>query len=65
MGRKLGDVPPFLATELGPIQHNVAWAEAYLHAKCHLGPSIRLATTDMGRKLRGCAPLGWGSWVPI
>jgi len=19
-----------------PIQHNVAWAEAYLHAKCHL-----------------------------
>jgi len=24
-----------------------------------------LATIDMGQKLRGCAPLGEGSWVPI
>jgi len=27
-----------------PIQHNVAWAETYLHAKLHLDPSNRLAT---------------------
>ena len=36
----------------------MAWAEAYLHTKWHLNPSSRLATTDMGRKLGGCAPLG-------
>jgi len=27
-----------------PIKHNVARAEAYLHAKFHLDPSNRLAT---------------------
>jgi len=27
-----------------PIQHNVAWAEAYLRTKWHLDPSNRLAT---------------------
>jgi len=36
---------------------NAVWsggqADAYLHAKFHLDPSSRLATTDMGRKLRG------------
>ena len=30
--------------ELGPYQHNVARAEAYLHAKFHLDPSNCLAT---------------------
>jgi len=31
-----------------------------------LDPSNRLATTDMGRKLGGCAPFFWvGRWVPI
>jgi len=49
-----------------PIQHDVAWAEAYLPTKWHLDPSSHLATTDMGRKLGGgCAPLGRGSLVPI
>jgi len=28
--------------------------------KCHLSPSSRLATTDIGRKLGRCAPLGEG-----
>jgi len=31
MGRKLGAVP--LLRELDPVQHNVAWAEAYLRTK--------------------------------
>jgi len=48
-----------------PSNTKVAWAEAYLHTKWHLNPCGRLATTDMGRKLGGCAPLGRGSWVPI
>ena len=43
----------------------MAWAEAYLHAKCHLDLSSRLATIDMGRKLGGCAAFWEGSWVPI
>jgi len=47
MGKKVGAVPPFWG-ELGPhlIQcgYNVAWAEAYLHAKFHLDASNRLAT---------------------
>ena len=35
----------------------MAWAEAYLHdTKWHLGPSSRMATIDMGRKLGVCAP---------
>ena len=45
MGRKLGGCDPFLGTKSWvPIQHNVAWAEAYLHDKGYLDP----ATTDMG-----------------
>ena len=42
------------------IEHKIAWAEAYLHTKWHLSPSSCLATTDNGRKLGGCAPLGEG-----
>jgi len=47
-----------------PIEHKVAWAEAYLHTKCHLSPSSRLATTEIGRKLGECAPLGEGKLGP-
>ena len=47
-----------------PIEHKVAWSEAYLHTKCHLNPSSRLATTDISRKLGDCAPLGEGKLGP-
>jgi len=43
MGRTLADDVPFLG-ELGPYEHSVAWAEAYLRAKFHLHPCNRLAT---------------------
>ena len=50
---------PFLGRErCVPIQRKVAWAKTYLHTKWHLGPSNHLASTDMGRKLGGCTPLG-------
>ena len=52
-------MPSFLG-ELGPIEHKVAWAEAYLHIKWHLSPSSCLATTNIGRKMGDCAPLGEG-----
>jgi len=42
---------PFISGSWVPIEHKVAWAEAHLHTKCHLSPSSRLATTDIGRKL--------------
>jgi len=66
MGQKLGALSLFGEGSWVRIQHNVAWAEAYLPSKWHLDPSSRLATTDMGRKLGGAVPL-WGrrSWVPI
>jgi len=47
----------------GSIEHNVALAKVHLRTKCHLDPSRRLATIDMGRKL-GAVPLSGGSWVP-
>ena len=48
-----------------PIWHKVAWSEAYLHAKCHLDPSSRLATINIGRKIGGSVLfLGRGSGVP-
>ena len=71
IGRKLGEAVPLLGEwSLVPIEHNVAWAEAYFRTKWHLDPSNRVATTDMGRKL-GAVPLlgelglhitqcGWG-----
>jgi len=37
-----------------------AWAEVYLRSKWHLDPSSRLATIDMGKKLRGCCALFLG-----
>jgi len=42
----------------------VVWAEAYLRTKWHLDPGSHLVTTDMGRKLGGCAPLGEGQLDP-
>jgi len=47
------------------VVYNVTWAEAYLGTKWHLDPCIRLATTDMGRKLGACTLFRRGSWVPI
>ena len=66
MGQKLGGVgvPFFLGVAGSPVEHKVAWAEAYLHPKWHRSPSSRLAT-DIGRKLgRGCDPLGEGQLGP-
>jgi len=62
MGQKLAGGGCALCSGGGwvPIEHKVGWAEAYLHTKCHLSQSIRLATTDIGRKLGDCAPLGEG-----
>ena len=51
-------LPPFRGSWV-PIQNNVTWAETYLYTKWHLDLSSRLATIDMGRKVRGllCRPL--------
>ena len=50
-----------------PIEHKVAWAEAFLCIKWRLNPSSRLATIDMGQKLDGSGSCAFflGSWVPI
>jgi len=40
---------------------NEAWAEAYLHTKCHLDTRSRLATIDIGRKLGDSIPF-LGRW---
>jgi len=37
----------FFGGELDPHQHNVAWAEPYLHTKWHLDPSNCLATATI------------------
>ena len=58
MGRKLGAVP-FWEGKLDLHLANVAWTEAYLHAKCYLDPYSRFATIDMGRKL------GWRALSPF
>jgi len=47
-----------------PIEHKVASAEAYLHAKCHLSPASCLATADVGRKLGDCATFEDGKLGP-
>jgi len=39
-----------------PILHNVTWAEAYLHTKCHLDPSSRLAIIHVPKS--GSAAVG-------
>jgi len=44
MGRKLGALLPFLGKgSWVPIQHNVAWTTAQLHAKYYLDPFSHLA----------------------
>jgi len=43
-----------------PTEHEVVWADAYLHTKWHFSTSSHLVTTDIGQKLRGYAPLGEG-----
>ena len=55
---------PFFWDGVGSLLKAVAWAEAYLHTKWHLSPSSHLATTDIGWKLVGCAPLGEGQLGP-
>ena len=51
-----GCAPFFWGGSWVPIEHKVAWAEAYLHTKWHLDASRCLATIEMGQKLRGSAP---------
>jgi len=42
------------------------WTKAYLHAKCYVDPSSRLATINMNRKFKGAPPpFGEGEWVSI
>jgi len=60
MAEKWGLCPICGEGELGHHLDNVAWAEAYLHAKWHLDESSRIATIDMGRKLgAGAVPPSW------
>ena len=47
--RKLG-VPPRFGDGAGSQYDTVAWAEAYLHSKCHLDPSSRLASRNAAGK---------------
>ena len=56
-GPKIGwGLCPFWRGNCVPIEHKVAWAEAYLHTKWHLSLSCHFATTDTGRIL-GTVPL--------
>jgi len=59
-----GAPPPFVGGGRVPIEHKVAWAEAYLHAKYQLHPSSRSATINMGRKFWGSAPFWGGERCP-
>ena len=66
MGRKLGAVP--LLGEQDPHVTQCRLGRGlppYQVGILNLDPSSYFATTDMGQKLGGCAPLGEGSWVPI
>jgi len=68
MGQQFGGVGvPFSGGSLVPIEHKVAWRRptSVVRTKWHPSTSSRLATTDIGRKLGVCAPLGEGSWVPL
>jgi len=47
-----------------PIEHNVAWDEAYFCTQWHLDPSSCFGYNRHGPKIGGCAPFG-GSWLPI
>ena len=52
-----GLCPFILGGSCVPIEHEVAWAEAYLHTKWHLDTSSPLARIDTGQK--------WGAAVPL
>jgi len=53
MGRREGELLCPFPGELGPIKHNVAWAQIYLCIKWHLHTSSHFATIDIGRKVGG------------
>jgi len=53
MGRKWGGGCAFLRGGWVPISHNVAWAEAYLHATWHPDPSNCLATIHQRHRQTG------------
>jgi len=58
MGQKEGDgCAPLGEGELGP-QHNVAMAQAYLHAKFHLHLSNHLATVHQHHRQTDNGPVG-------
>jgi len=61
-----GLCPLFGEGRLGPHLTQSRRAEAYVHVKCHLDPSSRLATISMGRKFGGLRPLflGGGAGSP-
>jgi len=52
--REGGLLCPFCGGAGSP-SNSVAWAEVYFRTKWRLHPSSRLATTNMNRKLGGCA----------
>ena len=64
-GPKIGGCAPLAEGNLVPIQHNVARAESYLHAKFHFDPSNRLATIDNKIEEGLRSIFGEGSGVPI
>ena len=53
MGRNVGAAVLLSMGSWVPVQHNVAWAEAYLHTKWHLDPSNRLATINQRNRQTG------------
>jgi len=52
-------MPRFVGTGF-PIEHNMAWAEAYLRTKWHLDPSTPLVTLNMGRQVGERYAPFWG-----
>jgi len=59
-GSKIGSCAPLFGGE--GAEHNVAWVEAYRHAKWYTDPCSHLATIDMGKKLGALPPfLGRGA----
>ena len=56
---------PFRGGARAAVYHNVSWAEVYFRTKWRLHPSSRLATIDMGQKVRGLlCPFPWGAGSP-
>jgi len=61
-GPKIGGSAPLWGGSWVPIEHNVAWVEAYLPTKWHLDPSNHLASPQqIWAENWGCAPLGRGA----